>query len=269
MNASLLSLFAAGLSSLAFVVPCLLSAPLPEPALPDDAVSVQETQMSCKPQSLLLFADVPSGSIHSSGSWFLSIGAGTGFPQYDRGDVVNNVTGVVESLRTDSNMAFTGLLAVGYRWFDPERWGHWSFDADFVGAYLGVGISSFSPIQGTDHINLGFLGLRGRVGYRVAQDRFEPFIGFAAGGVIVNVESAGIDHGGIWGYWFAPTCGLRYYIPQTRWSISVEGLFRFLGGLNGFDGPGPGLTMNETSHVGLSGGWIYVPLGVMAIGYRF
>ena len=225
--------------------------------------------MSCKPQSPLLFADVPSRSTHSSGSWFLSIGAGTGFPQYDRGDVVNNVTAVVEPLRADANFAFTGLLSVGYRWFDPERWGHWSFDADFVGAYLGVGLSAFSPIQGTGHINLGFLGLRGRVGYRVAQDRFEPFIGFAAGGVIVNVESAGIDHGDVWGYWFAPTCGLRYYIPQTRWSITVEGLFRFLGSVNGFTGSGSDLTLNEIPHVGLSGGWIYVPLGVMAIGYRF
>ncbi|WP_142660598.1 hypothetical protein [Methylacidimicrobium tartarophylax] len=212
---------------------------------------------------------MPSRSTHSSGSWFLAIGAGTGFPQYDRGDVVDNITGAVEPVETDANFAFTGLLSIGYRWFDPERWGHWSFDADFVGAYLGVGLSSFAPNQGASHIDLGFLGLRGEVGYRVVQDRFEPFVGFAAGGVIMNAESAGINHGDVWGYWFAPTCGLRYYIPQTRWSISVEGFFRFLGGLNGFTGSGSDLTLNETPHAGLSGGWIYVPLGVMAISYRF
>ncbi|CAB4243362.1 exported protein of unknown function [Methylacidimicrobium sp. AP8] len=185
-----LPLFTAGLAFLAFTAPCLLPAPLPEElAAPDNAASVQDTPKSRKPQTPLLFADLPSRSTHSSGSWFLSIGSGTGFPQYDDGELVNHRTGMVRPLGADASFAFTGLLSVGYRWFDPERWGHWSFDADFVGAYLGAGTSA---LEGRSQINLGFLGLRGRVGYRVAQDRFEPFIGFAGGGVIVNL--AAISH---------------------------------------------------------------------------
>ncbi|MDD4931887.1 MAG: MFS transporter [Methylacidiphilaceae bacterium] len=236
---------------------------LPNPSLPeDDGVLGQETKTNRKSLSASIFYNEPDTSKRAPGSWFLSIGTGAGFPHYSSGDVVNRVTGAVEPLEANASFAVSSLLSIGYRWFNPERWGHWSFDADFVGAYLGTGVSG---VQVRDHINLGFLGLRGRIGYRVLHDQFEPFLGFSAGAVIDNVETAGLDHGALWGYWVAPTGGIRLYIPQTRWSITVEGLFRFVGGLNGFDG-GPGLAMNETpggSH------WIYVPLGVVAIGYRF
>lgn len=207
--------------------------------------------------------DLPH-SRRCSGSWFLSIGVGTGFPQYDDGNMVNGQTGAITPVGANVSFAFTALVSTGYRWFDPERWGHWSFDLDFVGAYLGTG----QPVGGAaDAINLGFLGLRGRIGYRVLNDRLEPFVGFASGGVLVNTETSGVDHGAVWGYWFAPVGGFRYYIPRSRWSVSIEGLFRFLGGIDGLSGPG--LAINETPHAGWSGSWIYVPLGVVAIGYRF
>ncbi|WP_142525911.1 hypothetical protein [Methylacidimicrobium cyclopophantes] len=196
------------------------------------------------------------------GSWFLSLGTGMGFPEFDRGEIVNNLTGAVTPLKANADFAFTSLLAAGFRWFDPRRWGHWSFDAGFLGAYLGTGISALSQ---RDQINLGFLGLGGCVGYRIGRDRFEPFVGFAGGGAIVNVESVSINHGDVWGYWFAPRGGIRYYLPGTRWSIAIEGLFRFIGGLDGFEGPAAGFTLNETPHAGLEGHWLYVPLGLFEI----
>ncbi|MGD9897442.1 MAG: outer membrane protein [Candidatus Methylacidiphilaceae bacterium] len=267
MNRPPLLLFAAGLTFLLIAeMNPLLADPLNPLRQEEVSGVIVEQARPAKSLPAVLFANEPSPPKHASGSWYLSIGAGAGFPQYDNGDVVNNNTGASKPLKAAASMAFTSLLSTGYRWFDPSRWGHWSFDVDFVGAYLGTGLSS--P-PGRGQINLGFLGLRGRVGYRILQDLIEPFLGFAGGGVIVNIETAGTDHGDVWGYWFAPSAGVRYYIPHTRWSLTVEGLFRFVGGLNGFDGPAPGFTINETPHAGLDGGWIYVPLGVVAIGYRF
>ncbi|VVM08120.1 hypothetical protein MAMC_01986 [Methylacidimicrobium cyclopophantes] len=244
-----------------FAAASLFATPL---VLPEDGVLVPHAPPDPKPQAALLSAGMRAASKHSSGSWYLSIGMGTGFPQYNDGEVVNDRTGAIEPFKADTSFAFTSLLSTGYRWFDPERWGHWCFDIDFVGAYLGSGHGA--PNE-SSAINLGFLGLRGRLGYRILEDRVEPFVGFAGGGVVVNTESASVNHGEVWGYWFAPGCGLRYYIPRSRWSVTVEGLFRFVGGVNGLSAPGA--TINETPHAGLDGHWIYVPVGVVALGYRF
>ncbi|MDD4931904.1 MAG: hypothetical protein PHO89_00330 [Methylacidiphilaceae bacterium] len=237
----------------------------PNPAREEeDGVFVSEPQGAGTVSASSLVPDTPGPHRHSSGSWFLSVGSGTAFPQYDRGEIVNNRTGAVQPAMGNGNFAVNSALSFGYRWFDPERWGHWSFDADFFGSYMGVGVSGFG---GSDHENLGFLGVRGRVGYRVWKDRWEPFVGIIGGSVLANTASGGINHGSVWGYWFSPTGGIRYYIPNTRWSISLDGFFRFIGGIDGLSGPG--ITINETPHAGLGGGWLYEPVGIVAIGYRF
>lgn len=230
----------------------------------DDGVFVREPQGSRSSPTSALLRQEPPPSGRSSGSWFLSIGTGTAFPQYDQGEIVNNRTGAITPAAGNGNFAVNSALSFGYRWFDPERWGHWSFDADFFGSYMGLGMSGFS---GREAENLGFLGVRGRVGYRVWKDRLEPFVGIIGGAVVANTESGGIDHGSVWGYWFSPTGGIRYYIPNTRWSISLDGFFRFIGGIDGLSGPG--ITINETPHAGLGGGWLYEPVGIVAVGYRF
>ncbi len=230
----------------------------------DDGVFVREPRSAGGASASSPFDQGPGPSHRSSGSWFLSIGTGTAFPQYDQGEIVNNRTGAITPAAGNGNFAVNSALSFGYRWFDPERWGHWSFDADFFGSYMGFGLSGFS---GREAENLGFLGVRGRVGYRVWKDRLEPFVGIIGGAVVANTESGGIDHGSVWGYWFSPTGGIRYYIPNTRWSISLDGFFRFIGGIDGLSGPG--ITINETPHAGLGGGWLYEPVGIVAVGYRF
>ncbi|MDD2677678.1 MAG: hypothetical protein PHP75_09485, partial [Methylacidiphilaceae bacterium] len=257
--------WALGLCSLvvAWAAPAIAQAPN-ETQAGEEGVFVREPQKRGRPPVLSGVGNEPVPVRHQSGSWFLSVGTGTAFPQYDRGEIANNRTGAIEAVTGNSNFAVNSALSFGYRWFDPERWGHWSFDLDFFGSYMGVGVSGFGV---SDHENLGFLGMRGRVGYRVWHDRLEPFIGMIGGGVLANTASGGIDHGAVWGYWFSPTGGVRYYIPNTRWSISLDGFFRFIGGVNGLSGPG--VTINETPHAGLGGRWLYEPVGIVAIGYRF
>lgn len=241
-----------------------LSASPNPPQLEEDGVFVRDPEGAgnSPASSLVRQGEVPHR--HSSGSWFLSAGTGTAFPQYDRGEVVNDNTGAVVPTGGSISFAVNSALSFGYRWFDPARWGHWSFDADLFGSYLGLAVSGPA---GRDQDNLGFLGIRGRVGYRFWKDRLEPFVGIVGGSVIANPESGGVNHGAVWGYWFSPTGGIRYYIPNTRWSIALDGFFRFIGGLDGLSGPG--VTINETPHAGLSGGWLYEPVGIVSIGYRF
>ncbi|QDQ41384.1 hypothetical protein kam1_125 [Methylacidiphilum kamchatkense Kam1] len=232
----------------------------------EDGVAVQQQVID---HALLpsLFSKNPSKPPQEPpGNWFLTFGAGSAFPEFDRGEIVNNLTGAVTPMKFNADFAFTSLFSAGFRWFDLRRWGHWSFDVGFLGAYLGTGTSALLQ---RDQTNLGFLGLGGSVGYRIGQDRFEPFVGFAGGGAIVNVESTSVNLGEVWGYWFAPRGGIRYYLPGTRWSIGIEGIFRFVGALNGFKGPSAESTFNETPHAGLEGHWLYVPLVLFEIGYRF
>lgn len=240
-----------------------LSAAL-QPAQEEDGVILQDPSLGSGARPIRRPENGPGQQSRSSGSWFLSVGTGTAFPQYDRGEIVNDRTGAIEPISGDINFAVNSTVSVGYRWFDPDRWGHWSFDADFFGSYLGGGISSPA---GSSQDNLGFLGIRGRVGYRVFHDRIEPFLGIIGGSVLANSESAGVDHGSVWGWWFSPTTGVRYYIPNTRWSIAFDAFFRFIGGINGLSAPG--VTINETPHAGLSGHFLYEPVGILSIGYRF
>ncbi|WP_208526724.1 hypothetical protein [Methylacidiphilum sp. Yel] len=251
-----------------FLTGTLLSAPQ-NPSCQEreeDGIAIQQQAINhvLLPSFLLEKSSKPPQE--PSGNWFLSLGTGTAFPEFDRGEIVNNLNGMVMPIKYNADFAFTSLLSIGFRWFDSQRFGHWSFDVGFLGAYLGTGTSALSQ---RDQNNLGFLGPGGSIGYRFGQDRFEPFIGFAGGAAIVNVESTSVNLGNIWGYWFAPRSGIRYYFPGTPWSIGIEGIFRFVGALNGFEGPSAGFTFNKTPHAGLEGHWLYVLLVLFEIGYRF
>ncbi|WP_155996491.1 outer membrane beta-barrel protein [Verrucomicrobium sp. 3C] len=197
---------------------------------------------------------------HSSGSWFLAGAAGMGWAQFDNGSFGNS------SLSGSQNETFTGGVDFGYYWHDPDKWGNLSFTAESIGLYTGSTTSLGGAGSGA---TIGLLGLGGTLGYRIAKS-FEPFIGFYGGGSIGQFSVSGGPSGGgslgnVWGYWFSPALGMRYFIPNSHWFIGAEALFVFLGDMNGFN-KGPAVNAN----VNVSGSsYLYEPIVMMTIGYAF
>jgi hypothetical protein len=192
---------------------------------------------------------------HSSGSWFLAGAAGMGWAQFDNGSVGNSPLG------GSQNEVFTGGLQGGYYWHDPDKWGNLSFSAEAIGLYSGATTSLGGAGSGA---TIGLLGLGGTVGYRIAKS-FEPFIGFYGGGAIGQFSSSGMGGslGNVWGYWFSPALGMRYFIPNSHWFIGAEALFVFLGDMNGFN-------KGTAGNVNVSGSsYLYEPIVMMTIGYAF
>ncbi|VVM07930.1 hypothetical protein MAMC_01889 [Methylacidimicrobium cyclopophantes] len=201
---------------------------------------------------------------HKSGAWYMAGFMGIAWPQSDSGQMVNNATGLASPLGINGNQSFIGGLQGGYYWHDPDKWGNLSFSADAIGAYLGANMNLATPagISGSA-LNLGLLGLGGTIGYRIAKS-FEPYVGFYGGGVIGNGAINGVNMGNVWGYWFSPAVGLRYFIPNSHWFVAMQGLFLFVNDVNGFDRIA-GTTINTTS----GSGYLYVPAAVMSVGYAF
>ncbi|VVM04848.1 hypothetical protein [Methylacidimicrobium tartarophylax] len=199
---------------------------------------------------------------HSSGSWFLAGAAGMGWPQADSGSYGNSALGV------NQNEVFTGGLQGGYYWHDPDKWGNLSFTAEAIGLYTGASSGmSIAGASGTggaaSGATVGLLGLGGTVGYRIAKS-FEPFVGFYGGGAIGQFSNSGLSGslGTVWGYWFSPAVGMRYFIPNSHWFIGAEALFVFMGDMNGFN-KGAQLTSVSGSS------YLYEPIVMMTIGYAF
>lgn len=208
---------------------------------------------------------------HKSGAWFLAGAAGMGWGQFDQGQyVAPNGTGI--NATGNTNFAFTGGLQGGYYWHDPDKWGNLSFSAEAIGLFTGATLgSSLGGVgnHGLTGINVGLLGLGGTIGYRIAKS-FEPFVGFYGGGAIGeasgNVTGMGSGtFGNVWGYWFSPAVGLRYFIPNSHWFIGAEALFIFLNDLNGYNQNLAGGTLNTTT----GNSYIYEPVVMMTIGYAF
>ncbi|MDD4931906.1 MAG: hypothetical protein PHO89_00340 [Methylacidiphilaceae bacterium] len=199
---------------------------------------------------------------HASGAWFLAGAAGMGWPQSDSGQIVKG--GVGSSLGFNQNEVFTGGLQGGYYWHDPDKWGNLSFSAEAIGLYTGATTSaSVGGVGAGAGATIGLLGLGGTIGYRIAKS-FEPFVGFYGGGALGQVSAGSGTWGNVWGYWFSPAVGMRYFIPNSHWFIGAEALFVFLGDLNGFNQNLGGATANVTGS-----SYMYEPIVMMTIGYAF
>ncbi|CAB4242377.1 putative Opacity protein or related surface antigen [Methylacidimicrobium sp. AP8] len=202
---------------------------------------------------------------HKSGAWFMAGAAGMGWGWFDNGSVVNNATGFGTQLNGNWNQVFTGGLLGGYYWHDPDKWGNLSFTAEALGLFTGatMGSSAMGIAATQQAVNVGLLGLGGTIGYRIAKS-FEPFVGFYGGGAIGNMGLDGVNLGTVWGYFFTPALGLRYFIPNSHWFIGAEALFLFIGDLNGYNKMS-GVTVNTTT----GNSYIYEPVVMMTIGYAF
>ncbi|QSR83983.1 hypothetical protein [Methylacidimicrobium sp. B4] len=200
---------------------------------------------------------------HKSGAWFLAGAAGMGWSQFDNGSIGGTQFGA------NANQVFTGGLQGGYYWHDPDKWGNLSFSAEAIGLFTGATVSAQAgSLSASAGENIGLLGLGGTIGYRIAKS-FEPFIGFYGGGAIGNlsgtVNGYGGSFGNVWGYWFSPAVGMRYFIPNSHWFIGAEALFVFLGDMNGFNQNLGGNTVNTAN----GSSYIYEPIVMMTIGYAF
>ncbi|VVM06604.1 hypothetical protein [Methylacidimicrobium tartarophylax] len=203
-------------------------------------------------------------------SWtpYIAGAMGVGFPQSDRGSVV---TPAGETpLSVNYNYSYIGAIIGGLYFHDPDKWGNLSFTVDAIGLFLGsqqqssLGPGAASPGHASMTSNsavVGYLGLGGTVGYRIAK-KFEPFVGFAGGGILVNAESSGVNMGSVWGYWFAPEGGVRYFI-DSHWFLAAVFGFAFDGDVNGFHSGTTVLNVSGPSY------GLYDPFGLFVVGYGF
>ncbi|VVM07598.1 hypothetical protein MAMC_01715 [Methylacidimicrobium cyclopophantes] len=198
-------------------------------------------------------------------SWtpYIAGAFGVGFPQSDQASLVT--PGGTTPLSVNYNYAYIGALVGGLYFHDPSKWGSLSFSVDAIGLFLGngqqTGIGTEPKLMSSSGVTVGYLGLGGTVGYRIAK-KFEPFVGFAGGGILVNAESNNVNFGNVWGYWFAPVGGFRYFI-DPHWFIGAEFVFAFNGDVNGFH--------NGTTVLNVSGPSynLYDPVGLFVVGYGF
>ncbi|CAB4242577.1 conserved protein of unknown function [Methylacidimicrobium sp. AP8] len=203
-------------------------------------------------------------------SWtpYIAGALGVGFPYSDRASLV---TPAGETpLSVNYNYSYIGAIVGGLYFHDPEKWGNFSFTADAIGLFLGsqqqssLGPGPASPGHATMASNsaiVGYLGLGGTVGYRIAK-QIEPYVGFAGGGILVNAESGGVNFGSVWGYWFAPVGGVRYFL-DSHWFIAGQFGFAFDGDVNGFHSGTTTLNVSGPSY------GLYDPFGVFVVGYGF
>ncbi len=204
---------------------------------------------------------------HKSGAWFMAGAAGMGWPQTDG---AQNVTGGVGGPQggVNASQVFTGGLQGGYYWHDPDKWGNLSFSAEAIGLYSGAFMGASGGLGASSaSLNVGLLGMGGTLGYRIAKS-FEPFVGFYGGGALGNVSATnsvgvGGNMGNVFGYWFSPAVGMRYFIPNSHWFIGAEALFIFMGDMNGFS---RGAT---TTNLTTGSSYLYEPVVMMNIGYAF
>ncbi len=205
---------------------------------------------------------------HKSGTWFIAGAAGMGWPQFDQGNIVGG-GGPATPFSANASQVFTGGLQGGYYWHDPDKWGNLSFSAEAIGLYSGAfGAAQVGSLSASAGLNVGLLGLGGTLGYRIAKS-FEPFVGFYGGGALGEVSGTvngvGGSFGNVWGYWFSPAVGLRYFIPNSHWFIGAEALFLFINDLNGYNKNLGGAVANTTT----GSSYIYEPVVMMTIGYAF
>ncbi|QSR88934.1 hypothetical protein IT6_01100 [Methylacidiphilum caldifontis] len=127
----------------------------------------------------------------------------------------------VVSLNNDFSVIFSPTF--GYYWYDPKRFGHFSFTLELTSAYNG---SSISVNQGSHSqsisTNTGLVFLFGTVGYRM--EKWEPIIGVGTGIGILSPQKGETE--------IVQTAladvGFRYHW-NNRWSLRIESFMGWLG----------------------------------------